>query len=243
MTRGFPEAGSPCVVHRGLFGEDSGTGSSMSERVLALDVDGVLLDADRGGDGDWTNELERRFGITRPQIRAAFFAERWEDVVNGRRPLEGALQEALTQLGVDTGVEEVIACWFDADYVPFEPALDLARRASAAGIRVVLATNQEHRRARYLRERLEGHFPLDDVLYSADLGIQKHDPRFFAAATARLEVDDVSRIVFVDDVEHNVAQARAAGWTAFVALPDQAWVSEVENLFCRSAIVGFEVPQ
>ena len=56
--------------------------------TLALDVDGVLLDPDRNGDGRWTNELAARFGIERSQLREAFFMRRWDDVINGRRSVE-----------------------------------------------------------------------------------------------------------------------------------------------------------
>lgn len=198
-------------------------------RILALDVDGVLLDPERFGSGNWTNELERRHGITRPQLREAFFSRSWDDVVNGRRDIEPALAEALDEIGSTVPVDDVLACWFDADFAPVDDAVDLARRAADAGCRVVLATNQEHRRAAYLGERLGGLIPLEAVIYSADLGVQKHDPRFFELATQHLGVDPVDRssIVFVDDVEHNVEQARAAGWSAFGATAGVDWISPV----------------
>lgn len=199
--------------------------------ILALDVDGVLLDPERAGDGHWTNELERRHGITRPQLRQAFFMRSWDDVVNGRIDIESALGAALDQLGSTVPIEDVLSCWFDADFVPFDHAVDVARRAATAGCRVVLATNQEHRRAAYLNEQLGALVPLDDVIYSADLGVQKHDARFFELASRRLGVDpsDRSSIIFVDDVEHNVEQARAAGWRADHAAPDADWISRVEQ--------------
>ena len=46
----------------------------------------------------------------------------------------------------------------------------------------------EHRRASFLRERLGAMMPIDDVLYSADLGVQKHEAAFFELASARLGV-------------------------------------------------------
>lgn len=80
--------------------------------TLALDVDGVLLDPERGGDGHWTNELERRHGIGRSQLRHAFFVPYWDDVVNGRRSIEVALTDALRAANVTVGVDDVLACWF-----------------------------------------------------------------------------------------------------------------------------------
>ncbi|MGB0114509.1 MAG: HAD family hydrolase [Ilumatobacteraceae bacterium] len=200
--------------------------------TLALDVDGVLLDPDRGGDGHWTNELERRHGLVREQLRQAFFTRSWEDVINGRQLLEPALGAALDSIGTTITVDEVISCWFDADYVPFDDAIDLAQRAVTAGCRVVLATNQEHRRAAYLARRLGDVVRLDAVYYSADLGVQKHDPEFFEIVSGRLEVarDQRDTVVFVDDVEHNVVEARRAGWQAIHAPPGADWISEAERL-------------
>jgi putative hydrolase of the HAD superfamily len=200
--------------------------------TLALDVDGVLLDPDRHGDGHWTNELTARFGIERAQLRESFFMNSWDDVVNGRRTVEDGLGEALALIGTTVDVESVLSCWFDADYAPIEETFDLARRAAAAGCRVVLATNQEHRRAAYLHRRIGESVPLERIIYSADLGCQKHDPRFFETASDRLGLDpgQLTSVVFVDDVAHNVEVARSAGWRAVYASADRSWRDEVAGL-------------
>jgi putative hydrolase of the HAD superfamily len=204
-------------------------------KVLALDVDGVLLDPDRAGLGSWTAEMERSFGITRLQFREVFFMRSWDDVVNGRRPVEAAVAEALAGLDADVEVEDFLTVWFAADFVPVDAAIGLARRAGDAGCRVALATNQEHRRAAFLRERLGSVMPIDDLLYSADLGVQKHESVFFELASERLGLDAGRRgdVVFVDDVDHNVEQARRAGWQAVHAepgVPAMEWIVEVERL-------------
>jgi len=77
-------------------------------RILALDVDGVRLDPDRAGAGHWTIEMERGFGITRSQFREAFFMTMWDDLINGRRPIEGAVAEALCILNAAVDVEDVL---------------------------------------------------------------------------------------------------------------------------------------
>ncbi len=190
--------------------------------TLALDVDGVILDPDRGGEGHWTNALEGRFDISRPQLRAEFFTQDWDDVINGRLMIEVAMGDALARIGSDAGVEEVLECWFESDFVVRPTAIDLAKRVTRQGGRVVLATNQEHRRAAFLGDRLGAMFPIDDVIYSAELGHQKHEPEFFRLATRRLD-SDPGDILFVDDVLHNVEQAAGAGWRAVHAPPGVAW--------------------
>lgn len=196
--------------------------------MLALDVDGVLLDPDRGGKGHWTNELTARFGITRDEFRHAFFVRVWDDVVNGRRPIEPAVADALGTIGSTATVEEVLACWFEADFVPIEEVVAFARRVSAAGMRVVLATNQEHRRAAFLAERLGELMTIDAIVYSAQIGAQKHEAKFFHVASERLEVvlDRRSDVVFVDDLIDNVRLANASGWTAILADAGRSWIGE-----------------
>ncbi len=210
----------------------SGATADRPVATLALDVDGVLLDPDRGGDGNWSNELSARFGITRQQLHERFFATAFDDVLNGRRPIESALADSLDTMGSDVGVEEVLACWFDADYVVFDDAVAFARQTQERGVRVVLATNQEHRRAAYLRRRLGAAVELSDVIYSADLGCVKHEPVFFELASQRLGLGPERRssVVFVDDVERNVEVARGAGWRAVHAAPGATWISEADEL-------------
>jgi len=200
--------------------------------ILALDVDGVLLDPDRHGAGNWSNELEARFGITQPQLREAFFTQSWDDIINGRRPIEGGLAEALELIDSEASVDDVLECWFDADFAVIDRAVAFARHATDLGVRVVLATNQEHRRAAYLRRHLGAEVELSDVIYSADLGFQKHDPAFFELASARLNVarDRRSSVLFVDDVHHNVDVAHAAGWQAIHAPPGGDWIDDAEAL-------------
>lgn len=195
--------------------------------ILVLDVDGVLLDADRGGDGHWTNELNRRFGIDRAALREAFFAPFWGDVVTGRRPIEPALTAALTAIGATASVDEVLACWFEADFVPVPAAIDLARRAASAGVVVAAGTNQEARRSAHLREHLGALFPLTQLIASADVGHPKPEPAFFRAADERLDRGPDTPVVFADDGIANVEAARAHGWTAVHVGPDGDWVGEV----------------
>lgn len=200
--------------------------------TLALDVDGVLLDLDRNGRGHWTNELKAQFGIEPALLNEAFFRRSWTDIIIGRRSVEDGLAEALAQIGTTANVESVLACWFDADYVPIADTFELAQRATQFGCRVVLATNQEHRRAAYLHGRIGASFSVDRVIYSADVGCQKHDPTFFEIASDLLGVDerDRSNIVFVDDAAQNVDIARSAGWRAVHAAPGQPWHNDVANL-------------
>ena len=190
----------------------------------------LVLDVDRGGDGHWTNELHRRYGIDRPALRDAFFAPYWGDIVTGRRPIEPALADAFDAIGAAASVDDVVACWFEADFVPVPRAIELARRAASAGVVVAAGTNQESRRATHLREHLGTLFPLTQLIASADVGWPKPEPEFFLAADRRLGREPGTSVVFADDGPANVEVARAHGWSAVHVGEGPDWITEVEAL-------------
>ena len=111
-----------------------------------------------------------------------------------------------------------------ADVIPAFAAL------RAQGLRVVLAGNQPQRRAAQLRAL---DLPIDDLVTSAELGVEKPDPGFFTAVLARLGIDDASRVLYVGDrVDNDVLPAAQAGlatcwltrgpWGQLQELPEDA---------------------
>ncbi len=91
-----------------------------------------------------------------------------------------------------------------ADVVPTFTAL------RQQGLRVVLAGNQPERRAAQLRAL---DLPVDDLVTSEELGVEKPDPAFFAAVLTRLGIDDASRVLYVGDrVDNDVLPAAEAGF-------------------------------
>ncbi len=111
-----------------------------------------------------------------------------------------------------------------ADVVPTFTAL------RAQGLRIVLAGNQPQRRAAQLRAL---DLPVDDLVTSDELGVQKPDLAFFTAVLTRLGVDDPSRVLYVGDrVDNDVLPAAEAGlstcwltrgpWGQLQELPEDA---------------------
>jgi FMN phosphatase YigB (HAD superfamily) len=76
----------------------------------------------------------------------------------------------------------------------------------------VLAGNQPERRTAQLRAL---DLPVDDVVTSDELGVEKPDPAFFAAVLARVGVTDPARVLYVGDrVDNDVLPALEAGMAA-----------------------------
>ncbi len=184
---------------------------------MALDVDGVLLDPGRGGRGPWQVAFSQQFGVDANLLDQAYFRRAWRDVIVGRLPIETTLSAAMQDLGWDIDVDDALSCWFEADFVVDSEVVDAANDWSRRGIRVVLATNQEIRRARYIEQRLATLIPLSGIAFSGALGILKDDPAFYAAAERQLGIaPDRTSVVFVDDTESNVEAARRHGWESLL---------------------------
>jgi len=117
-----------------------------------------------------------------------------------------------------------------------EEVAEAVRSWADDGARIVLVTNQEHRRARFLEEHLGASLPISAMAYSAALGYVKAEPAFFPAACRRLGIDENDdTVVFVDDSRENVGAARRFGWTAVPFLRDGDWRAEIDAALTAAA--------
>lgn len=93
-------------------------------------------------------------------------------------------------------------------------SMAIVERLRSAGYGVHLGTNQEHHRARFMRETLG----LDESLfgvavYSCEIGLAKPDPAYFEKAMALIGAP-ADEVLFVDDKQENVDGAHTAGLVA-----------------------------
>jgi putative hydrolase of the HAD superfamily len=206
--------------------------------VLALDVDGVLLIPSPAGRGSWQEVLEQKYGMSAAELQSTFFEQVWPDVMVGRQPIEPALGEALASLGWPCGIEDFLAAWFEADFVLNDDVIDAALSWTAQGARLVIVTNQEHRRAAFLLERLSALLPVDALAYSAAIGCEKRAPEFLAAADVMFGTSDApSSVVLVDDTLSNVEAALAHGWQSIHFTAQPGWRQEVAAALTLAATV------
>jgi putative hydrolase of the HAD superfamily len=178
-------------------------------KVLMLDVDGVLVH-------EPPPELFARDAALDAAMAAVRFeltGEDWQALATGRADLLHRIEELLARLAISTEAQPLIDYWFASETHIDPVVLAAVRRLRATGTRVFLATNQEHRRARYLMETLELRAEVDGILHSAALGHRKPALDYFAAAAAKVGIRP-DEAVFIDDNEGNVEAARLAGWRA-----------------------------
>jgi putative hydrolase of the HAD superfamily len=182
-------------------------------KALMVDVDGVLVDG-RPEDGrHWQASLEADLGFTSDALHQHFFAPYWENIVLGRAGLMEHLATALQKIAPHVRPAQLVAYWFQMDSRLAAPLLAELSLVRAAGVRVYLATNQEHLRAAWLMEKLGLAEHVDGIFYSARLGAKKPDMEFFARVQAAVELRG-EELLLIDDSRPNIEAAQRAGWQA-----------------------------
>ena len=182
-------------------------------KALMVDVDGVVVVHPHGR--RWDCNIEADFGIASADLQRAFFHPHFRDVLLRRADLHERLAVALAEIAPHVAPEELSAYWFARDSRVDHELLKDLRCVRAGGIRVHLATSQEHRRARYLWSVLKLCDRFDAMHYSAALGCEKPDAAFFRAIEARTGFEP-AELLLIDDLVSNVKAARGCGWSAEV---------------------------
>src|SRR5215208_3409080 len=168
-----------------------------------VDVDGVLVDGRPEDARRWDTSIEEDLGFTSDALQEQFFAPYWEDIVLGRVGLMEHVMTALQEIAPQVSPAQLVAYWFERDSRLVAPLLAELSLVRSAGIRVFLATNQEHLRAAYLMEKLGLADHVDGIFYSARLGAQKPDMEFFAKVQAAVGLCG-EEMLLIDDSRHNI---------------------------------------
>jgi epoxide hydrolase-like predicted phosphatase len=154
----------------------------------------------------------------RPWLRRAYGTDEQESPVHALERGEvtdGEFEQLLAGLIVRVGGEPVradglLGRMFGAS-VLVDDMLDLVRELRRGGLRTGLLSNSWGSRYGYPRQLLAELF--DDVVISAEVGMRKPEERIFALAAQRLGLPP-AECLFIDDIERNIAAARALGFVA-----------------------------
>ena len=93
----------------------------------------------------------------------------------GLAPIEPSLSDALAELGWSCEAEEFLAAWFEADFVINLELTAATSRWVSDGARLIVVSNQEHRRAAFLRDHLAEFLPPFELFSSAAIGTGKNE--------------------------------------------------------------------
>ncbi|GAT65204.1 HAD family phosphatase [Planomonospora sp. ID91781] len=130
----------------------------------------------------------------------------------------------LTLDGVPPVAEGLLTRMF-AGFQPVQPMYDMLAAARAAGLKTCLLSNSWAND--YPRDAWEDLF--DHVVISGEIGMRKPEPRIFRHT---LDLVGLSgpECVFVDDIEANIAAARALGITGVHHRDAETTITELEGL-------------
>jgi putative hydrolase of the HAD superfamily len=179
----------------------------VSLEVVFLDIGGVLYD---------DNVYARSWQRALREAGASFTDREFDDEYRAARAAQaGSFRRRLTRrfLGPDADVDavEAIAATFWA-YPPeaLLPDVRACLDALATRYRLGLLANQPaHVRAAIGRDGLDGYFEVWGV--SADVGIEKPDPRLFTHVLAVAGVEPARTAMVGDRLDYDVRPAREAG--------------------------------
>ena len=186
--------------------------------AAVFDFDGVLNRNYDSAGFFWSRRLEADHGVAAEDFARTFFDDSFADVLTGKIDFKARLAALLPTLGCATPADRFMDYWFAKDLTPCAEALRIVGDLRLRGLRCVIGTNNERHRADFLWENLlKDH--ADHMYAAGPMGVAKPDPRFFTTIREDLiqkgwGCTDPARLLLVDDIEENVAAARAAGWQA-----------------------------
>jgi len=183
-------------------------------RCIAWDFDGVLNRGVENGRFVWQDLLPGAFGIDKRVFAEAVFGDGFWPIMRGEKDVLDHLSDWKKQVGFEGDVEDVLEFWFHEDAKPCTDMLGLMERVKQAGLRQVIATNNEDRRSSFIENEMEFGNRVERVFSSGRMKVAKPDHGYFRFIedTLRLEPHE---IMLVDDYAENTEAAKACGWHVY----------------------------
>ena len=183
-------------------------------KAIAWDFDGVLNRNIVNGRFLWAETLEEDLGISVPAFQEAIFNDTFLEVLAGKLDLQAHIKSWLDQSGHQIGTEALLDYWFAKDDLQDPHTNALLDLLNSKGVTQVIATNNEHRRARHIERKTGYETRLHTVFAAGRMGLVKPDPAFFHHVQAKLGLA-AEEILLIDDSATNVEVARSLGWDGY----------------------------
>jgi len=143
----------------------------------------------------------------------------------------GFLAHVTSAVGADVPYGDFYAIYNDI-FTPNPPAIDVLAKVKAAGIKTLLLSNTDPERFGFVRRRFPEILFFDDYVLSYEMKLLKPDRAIYHAAAAKAGRRP-DECVFIDDMEENVAGARAAGLAGILYKPETDLEAELKRLKLR----------
>lgn len=189
-------------------------------RTIAWDFDGVLNRSVRAGKFIWQHNFEADLGLPLNSFINFMFQGRFHQSLIGKADLIDLLEEWLRTQNTAITPSKLMDYWFSNDANIDDHTVDIMSDFRNRGFRTIIATNNEVRRSKYIKNNMGFDKMADEIFSAAHLGTAKPDPQFFAAITQTLATEP-STMVLVDDNAENVEAAKRAGWSGIQFFQNQ----------------------
>ena len=194
-------------------------------KAITFDIDGVLS----LGGNNLQHSLERH-----PQLKEArthfrsFWYEVFPKLSSGKGKIEQELKPFLEKIHWTGGVHKFIDFWHKTDFSPNQKLLSFVQNLKSRGFRVFIASQQEPKRAQFLKNQFKDIF--DGWFVSYDLGCTKDNPDFFKKIASLLNLE-TKNILHIDDKDKVVDLASSLGFQTILYTPK-----------CRSEVQDYQKP-
>lgn len=172
-----------------------------------MDADGVLINGEK-----FSAVLSRELN-TDPVKEKEFFTTVFQDCLVGKADLRTSLQPYLSSFGWTGDVDSFLEFWFESEHKLNEELMGYLQNLRADNITIVLATNQEQYRTKYMLEHMGFEGAFDKIYSSAHMGTKKPDHSFYDYIINDLTICK-SEVIFWDDDPRNVEGAISYGIAA-----------------------------
>ncbi|WP_299611274.1 HAD family hydrolase [uncultured Tateyamaria sp.] len=180
--------------------------------VLVWDFDGVLNANIRKGRFLWADTLYADWGIRTEALAGHLFhPDRIGRIMRGHSDLRDELQTWLSQAGHKADADAFLAYWFAKDALPDRQVLQHLHRS---GMRHVIGTNNEPRRADYIEQEMGFGALVEHIFASGRIGHAKPDSAYFNHIEAWSGAPAATHVL-IDDTRRNVDAAQDQGWRGF----------------------------
>ena len=152
--------------------------------------------------------------------------------MDGLTDIDEAMRAVLSDFSVDAEPDDILRVWTKIE--PNPAMIDAVAELRRQGLQCCLASNQQTRRARWMREHLPYGQVFETQFYSCELGVAKPDPAYFAAIIERISADP-DRVLFMDDNADNVEGARTAGLRAEL-FPANGGIEALQPILARHGL-------
>jgi putative hydrolase of the HAD superfamily len=200
---------------------------SMNIRTVVFDCDGVMVAPWR-----FAAYLSAHHGLMGDRTRP-FFDGPFVRCLIGQADIRETVGPFISAWGLPYSVDEFLDLWLEIENAAIPETVDYVTRLRRMEIHCVLATNQESRRAAYVRDTMGFGALFDQSFFSCDLGVRKPDLAFFEEVGSHIDAEP-SEILFWDDSASCVEAARHLGWRAEVFQSVDGFVDVMATAVART---------